>query len=166
MVMEPKYFAFRRWLYTPIILWRSVIGSLGICIITYTYYTYNQFISTQFPRFFLSGFPNLRRWAFPKKWPDIHHLPLHTFPPKKPDFFLAPSLGTRFIFVDFKRWKKKRRGFSGLQTKKSSMNWSLLTFFNILWKVRAEINSFWQHIHHLKFKHGTWKCLWKKRKNI
>ena len=24
MVMEPKYYAFRRWLYTPIILWRSV----------------------------------------------------------------------------------------------------------------------------------------------
>ena len=29
MVMEPKFFAFRRWLYTPIILWRSLIGSLG-----------------------------------------------------------------------------------------------------------------------------------------
>ncbi len=30
MVMEPKYFAFRRWLDTLIILWRSVIGSLGV----------------------------------------------------------------------------------------------------------------------------------------
>ena len=29
MVMEPKYLAFWRWLYTPIIIWRSVIGSLG-----------------------------------------------------------------------------------------------------------------------------------------
>ena len=29
LVMEPKYLAFRRRLYTPIILWRSVIGSLG-----------------------------------------------------------------------------------------------------------------------------------------
>ena len=30
MIMEPKYFAFWRWLDTPIILWRSVIGSLGM----------------------------------------------------------------------------------------------------------------------------------------
>ena len=29
MVMEPKYLAFRRWLQTPIILWRSVIRSHG-----------------------------------------------------------------------------------------------------------------------------------------
>ena len=30
--MEPEYIAFRRWLYTPIILWRSVIGSIEIGI--------------------------------------------------------------------------------------------------------------------------------------
>ena len=39
MVMEPKYCAFRRWLYTPIILWHGEPGSLGhiyiydICIL-------------------------------------------------------------------------------------------------------------------------------------
>ncbi len=32
--MEPKYLAFRRWLYTPIILGRSVIGSLGSILFT------------------------------------------------------------------------------------------------------------------------------------
>ena len=31
--MEPKYLAFRRWLYTPIILGRSVIGSLGSSLV-------------------------------------------------------------------------------------------------------------------------------------
>ncbi len=30
MVMEPKYLAFWRWFYTPIIIWRSEIGSIAL----------------------------------------------------------------------------------------------------------------------------------------
>ena len=41
MVMEPKYCAFRRWLYTPIILWHGEPGSLGHIYIWYMYIIYS-----------------------------------------------------------------------------------------------------------------------------
>ncbi len=44
--MEPKYLAFRRWLYTPIIIWRSVIGSVGFNMICRWRYYPSQMLSS------------------------------------------------------------------------------------------------------------------------